>query len=795
MRKKTEILQGMKERFFIDKCGLDLKFWSERVFDAEVKDFHLEWMDLVNNNRFVALQAFRGSGKTTILGVIYPLWLAYYRPGTHILFTAAELAQATKILDEVKEVIENNEFLNELMPPNPSTWKKTELKMTNGSRIFCKAYTRHIKGIHVDYAFCVNGRTLINTSLGCKEIKDVRVGDDVLTHKGRFRKVKKLYKRRWSGKIYWINTPNSLLKITGEHPVLVRYKNNRVGWKKTKNLSVDDILLFSCRGTNPVVRMGIRHFVLNNDHARLFGLYLAEGCCSSNMVRLTFGKDETDLKKLALSLLTGLFGLKCNIDSHLPWADTVYGCNKSLSKKFGKWFGTKSIVKIIPYFMFKANTQAKANFVYGWLQGDGHFNKNGGANGYSASPELIKGMRLLLNSLGCKYKVYENITGSEDFGKRLMFSICISKPSLGIIRDLISGIKKRNYCEVPISHIKVKRCCSPVYNLEVEEDNSYVANGCVVHNCDELQDCFDREVFNKAIGPTVNKKQGHLVGVGASDNPGDLLEELFHRPGYVGRRYPVLIEPGVSRWPEAFPMSEIEAIRKRDGEESFQTQYMLNAKAEREGAVFPLVWIDNCFDFNESFGDKKYDESTCVIGADFAIAQGPRADFDAYVVLEKISGKTILRFAERHKGLPKDAKEQRLNFLFQRFNPHRIIMDPSHIGEAILQDLRNQGLPVTEGEFHAKARHKLLVNLQMMMQPDKNGNSELVIPRNPEDSAALTFTNKLIEEMIGFKEEKSLTTGMTSYISKARHDDTVMALALACKAASEQREFLDIVAV
>ena len=122
-------------------------------------------------------------------------------------------------------------------------------------------------------------------------------------------------------------------------------------------------------------------------------------------------------------------------------------------------------------------------------------------------------------------------------------------------------------------------------------------------------------------------------------------------------------------------------------------------------------------------------------------------------------------------------------------------MDPSHIGEAILQDLRNDGLPVTEGEFHAKARHKLLVNLQMMMQPDKNGNSELVIPRNPEDAATLTFTNKLIEEMIGFKEEKSPTTGMTSYVSKAQHDDTVMALALACKAAAQQREFLDIVAV
>jgi hypothetical protein len=466
MRTKEEILHGMDEQLFNDKCYFDLQLWAERVFGLTLKDFHLEWMQLVNENRFVVLEAFRGSGKTTVLGVVYPLWLASYVPGTHILFTASELGQATKILDEVKETIEGNEYLSDLMPPNPSTWKKTELKLTNGSRIFCKAYTKHIKGIHVDYAFC-----------------------------------------------------------------------------------------------------------------------------------------------------------------------------------------------------------------------------------------------------------------------------------------------------------------------------------------DELQDCLDRDVFNKAIAPTVNKKRGHLVAVGAPDNPGDLLEELFRRPEYIGRKYPILISDGVSRWPEAFPIADIVKIRKRDGEASFQTQYMLNAKAEREDAVFPASWIENCFDFEEKFGDKKYEKSVCIIGADFAISQGARADFDAYVVIERISGKCILRYAERHRGFPKDAKEQRLRELYTRFKPMRMILDPSNIGEAILQDLRNEGYPMQEGEFHARARHKLLVNLQMMMQPDKNGKSELMIPRHPEDSPSLTFTTKLVEELIGFKEEKSATTGIKSYCSKAAHDDTVMALALACKGASEQREFLDIVAL
>jgi hypothetical protein len=467
MRKIKEILNGQNELVFHDMCSLDFRLWAERVFGMQVKQFHLDMLNLVHTNRFSVIKCFRGGGKTTFLGVIYPLWLCFFKPGTHILFTASELKQATKILDEVKEWIENNEYLNELMPPNPSTWRQTELKMTNGSRIFCKAYTPHIKGIHVNYVFC-----------------------------------------------------------------------------------------------------------------------------------------------------------------------------------------------------------------------------------------------------------------------------------------------------------------------------------------DEIQDCTDRDIFNKAIAPTVNHKKGHICCVGTPDNPGDLLEELTHRAEYKSLVIPVVLKAGVSIWPEKFPMDEIEKIRKRDGEPAFQTQYMMNANAESEGAVYPADWLNNCIDHKSKFVEKKlHEKSTTVLGADFAISKGSRADFDAYVVLEKIGNKSSIVWGERHKGLPKDAKVQRLVDLYNRYKPIRMVLDPSGIGEAIIQELRQQALPVEAGEFHSKARNQLLVNLMTMIQPNTDGESELVIPRDSEDPLTLNFTTKLIEELLSFKEQKSEATGMISILSKGPHDDTVMALALACKAAAQQREFLDMVAI
>jgi hypothetical protein len=468
MRKLKQILKDDDETLFNDKCYLDFKLWAERVFGYQVKDFHLEWMNLVHKNRFTTFKAFRGSGKTTFLGVVYPLWLCWFHPGTHILFTASELKQATKILDEVKEQIEQNEFLNELMPPNPSTWRATELKMTNGSRIFCKAYTKHIKGVHVNYVFC-----------------------------------------------------------------------------------------------------------------------------------------------------------------------------------------------------------------------------------------------------------------------------------------------------------------------------------------DEIQDCQDRDIFNKAIAPTVNQKKGHIVAVGTPDNPADLLEELMNRAEYVSGIYPVITKPGTSRWPEKFPIDEIQRIRKRDGEHSFQTQYMMDSNVEQEGAVYPTDWVANCFDTHERFVERPTTEadSIFILGGDFAMSKGARADFDVYTVIEKIGGKAYLRWAERHKGLSKDAKIARLEELHRRFKLRRMILDPSGIGEAIIQELRMKALPVEAGEFHSRARNKLLVNLITMIQPNKDGESELIIPRDPECPLTLTFTNKLVEELISFRESKSPQTGVISLVSKGAHDDTVMSLALACKGASEQREFLDMVAI
>ncbi len=466
MRTKEEVLDGIDESLFNDLCYLDFRVWVERVFgeqidsDFKLKDFHIEWMNLAHNNPCLMLQAARQHAKSTFLGKLYPLWLAYYKPKAQILITASEESQSIKIIEEIKELIENNEFLLPLKPENPETWGKKGITLSNGSKFIAKAFTTKVKGLSLDYVFL-----------------------------------------------------------------------------------------------------------------------------------------------------------------------------------------------------------------------------------------------------------------------------------------------------------------------------------------DEIQDIKDREVFWKGISPTVSNKNGKIVAVGVSDNPGDMVEELSNTEGYVSVRYPAVID-GKPIWPERFDMEKLNLIRKRDGENTFQTQYMLNPRAANEDAVFPHDWIYNCFDKNAVFHKRpRHKDSIVTIGADFAISDSPRADFDAYVIVEKHSGKTEILHGERHHGTHPEVKKERLRQLNEMFKPTVINVDPSHVGAHIAKDLLNEGLPIQEGAFYSKERKNMLVTLQMLMQPDRNGTSSLVIPRNRQDMETAAFTDNLLEELIGFKIEKSEKTKLETYASKARHDDAVMALALACKASADQQEF------
>ena len=308
---------------------------------------------------------------------------------------------------------------------------------------------------------------------------------------------------------------------------------------------------------------------------------------------------------------------------------------------------------------------------------------------------------------------------------------------------------------------------------------------------DESDKCVDDEshsIFHRVIEPTGDLRNATIVSITTPENGlAGLSQELKNNKHYVTLEYPLLMK-GKSIWPEEYPDNKIEEIRERMGESAFQQEYLLNAKAQTEGALFPPELIAKCLDYEIGFTSEDLG-GTRILAADFAIAAGPRADYDAYVIVEKIASKTVIKYAERHRGFPVPAKSQRVKELYDLHTCEQIIIDPSHVGAAVKNDLIEMGLPVCDAEMHSKGRSNLLINLRRMLD-----NKELVIPFDQGDDAARTFTTVLISELVGFKETKSTATGMLIYKSTAIHDDYAISLAMAAKTASNKHEFVDMVA-
>ena len=88
-----------------------------------------------------------------------------------------------------------------------------------------------------ELTICCLPKQQIQTKYGTKNIEDIKVNDEVLTHKNRYRKVTKTFKRKINERIVLIKTDtNKILQVTTEHLILTK---NR-GWIKAKELTIGD---------------------------------------------------------------------------------------------------------------------------------------------------------------------------------------------------------------------------------------------------------------------------------------------------------------------------------------------------------------------------------------------------------------------------------------------------------------------------------------------------------------------------------------------------------------------------
>ena len=220
------------------------------------------------------------------------------------------------------------------------------------------------------------------------------------------------------------------------------------------------------------------------------------------------------------------------------------------------------------------------------------------------------------------------------------------------------------------------------------------------------------------------------------------------------------------------------------GKWSWIQNYLCEIIGESEDAAFPLKCIIDSYNYDLEFSQEVKDGAMYFIGADFAISSGPRADFDAYVVVELYQGIYTIKYIETLHGADFPIKKQRLKILYDRYYSSygtKIIADKSQMAIALINELKSMGMTVIPQGFSGVARLLLLQTLSNVMQSGR-----VEIPKNPLNKEHNDLVNTLQAQLGGFRRDKT-AKGNETYLSRAPHDDIAISLAMAISEATKYK--------
>jgi len=443
--------------------------------------------------------------------------------------------------------------------------------------------------IEIIPAHCLLPNTYIHLKDKVEKIENIKIGDEVITHTGNLKKVKEIYKRDFSGKIYriipWYFREG--LTTTPEHPFYIiksykkcpstkglckplcsqnkdckrkYYRNYKPQWVTAQEVEKGDFLVYprfkeikdcdklklsdfikSYKLVNDKIiipsnsrnhRNGISNeLVVDKDLCRLFGYYLSEGyLIGKEAIAFSFNSNEKQYIEDIISLIQKYFGINNfkKDEREKNQCDIIFFSHilNSFFSLFYSGIEKKANNKKILEFVLYLPKEKLAELLKGWWRGD---------LGCTVSRQLANQMKLICLKLGIIPSI--SIESSKKFNEKEHFikdrriisnhdlfvfpNLSFFEEDYGMLKEKcfkksINKIKRKHgwvdesYVYLPVKKIEIKEYTGKVYNLEVDENNSYTSEFACVHNCmtpwfglfgsasgfDSLKECFKEQFEN-----------------------------------------------------------------------------------------------------------------------------------------------------------------------------------------------------------------------------------------------------------------------------------------------------------
>ena len=298
-----------------------------------------------------------------------------------------------------------------------------------------------------DFVVCTPPDELVMTESGYKEICDIKEGEKVLTHKGRFMPVKRVMHRQHEGYLngIYFNGMKHPLRLTDEHPVLVYRKRSQTNQKKSiaeiysgvepefinaSDVKEGDLVVLPSFTFGTETKYCspsdyVKNFVLNNngdrispsngkkadhdipslvevtpDFARLLGYIISDGHIDNRGVKIFFSGDEECFADDAVDIFNSL-----DLDAKWGYAkdkDMIrVQCNSVLLAEWLSVWMTKDIKNdkiTIPSEIWMSPKDVREQLLSGLIRGDGCY-KNRTISFATISKKLAYNVRMLYASL------------------------------------------------------------------------------------------------------------------------------------------------------------------------------------------------------------------------------------------------------------------------------------------------------------------------------------------------------------------------------------------------------------
>lgn len=408
--------------------------------------------------------------------------------------------------------------------------------VSSGATVEQLAKTYQLFDIYFQCANCLPPGQGIYTSNGWKNIEEITTKDVVLTHKNRWKPVLNTFIHKVNCPVLKFTTHSDVeeLTVTEEHPLYIlsadkySFRKNRsfrqfLGdqdragreicpeFVEAKDVKVGDLIAYAIDTTEKEHTIDLTDYIgdnyiiegdtyrykcsnighpikitVDNKFAKWLGLYVADGSSSINNTRadISITSNIKDLDNIELCKdVMSIFGNVSIYEYKDRKAVTIKVSNKIFATYLSEYCG-KLEAKRLPEWALSLPNSKQKEILSGMFMGDGCYYEKRNTSTYATiSQELSRQLKQICRRFNINYN-HSIAIRKGNRKPQYRFEICgnVARGEIKQTRTNSRGFYNDGYFFYQIKAIEQSLYTGLVYNIEVEEDNSYLGRIGIMHN-------------------------------------------------------------------------------------------------------------------------------------------------------------------------------------------------------------------------------------------------------------------------------------------------------------------------